>query len=72
MNVAEVAPAATVTPVGAVSTALLLESETVVPPAGGAWVRVTVHALELLGPRLVGLQAREERATPVVRFSVAL
>lgn len=72
LNVAVVAPAATVTPVGAVSTALLLESEIVVPPAGATWVKVTVHALELLGPRLVGLHAREERAKPVVRFSVAL
>lgn len=67
----EVAFAGTVTVLGAVSAALLLESETAVPPAGAAWVRVMVQALELFGPRLVGVHTREERET-VVRFRVVL
>jgi len=57
LNVAEVAPAATVTDAGTVNVVLLLVSVTALPPAGAAWFRVTVQVLEALGPRLAGLHA---------------
>jgi hypothetical protein len=58
LNVAVVAPTATVTIPGTVSNALLLPSVTFEPPAGAVWLRVKVHALTPLCPRLVGLQTR--------------
>ena len=46
-NWAEVAPAATETEDGAVRTVVaLLASVTVAPPAGAAWLSVTVHVVE--------------------------
>jgi hypothetical protein len=70
------APAATVTEAGTVSEALLLASVTVAPPVGAAWPSVTVHVLEELGPRLVGLQVKEETSTvttrPIVAFAELL
>ena len=71
LKVAEVAAAATVTEAGAVSVALVLVSVTAAPPVGAAWVRVTVHVLEALGPRLVGLQVSEETST-ATKLTVAL
>jgi hypothetical protein len=59
-KVAAVAPAATVTDAGRVSEVLLLASVTLEPPAGAAWVKVTVQMLVALCPRLVGLQAKPE------------
>jgi hypothetical protein len=41
----------------------LLESETVVPPDGAAWLRVTVQAEGLPEANVVGLQASEDIAT---------
>src|ERR1700733_2259012 len=43
LNVAVVAPAATVTDAGTVSKALLLASVTLDPPVGAVWVSVTAH-----------------------------
>jgi len=60
LKVAEVAAAATVTDVGTVRVELLFVSVTLAPPLGAAWVRVTVQVLDAFGPRLVGLQTREE------------
>ena len=57
LKVAVLEPAATVTDAGVVSSALLLESPTAVPPVGAALVRVTVQVLVALDARLVGLQA---------------
>ena len=57
MNVADVDPAATVTDAGTVKVVLVFVRVTELPPVGAAWLRVTVQALEALGPRLVGLQA---------------
>ena len=71
LKVAEVAAAATVSDAGTVSVALVLVRLTVAPPVGAACVRVTVQVLEELGPRLVGLQTREETST-ATRLIVAL
>src|SRR5580698_8738833 len=60
LNVAVVAPAATVTEAGTVSAVLLLVSAIPQPPAGAAWVSVTVQVLAPLWPRLAGVQATPE------------
>ena len=67
---AEVKPTLTTTDGGVVSTPLLLDTVTVVPPAGAALVSVTVHVLLPLGPRLVGLHPRVESATGATRLMV--
>ena len=72
LKVTEVAPAATVTEVGVVTSALLSDTATTVPPAGATLVRVTVHVLVAPEPRLVGLQASDERATGATRLSVTV
>ena len=60
MKVAVVAPAGTVTDACTVSKVLLLASVTLAPPAGAAWVSVTVQVLIALSPRMPGLQATPE------------
>jgi hypothetical protein len=72
LNVAVVDPAATVTEVGTVSAALLLESVTADPPAGAACVKVTVQLLTALCPRLVGLQATPDTKTGATRPIIAV
>jgi len=72
LKVAEVAPAATVTDDGTANVVLLLVSVTALPPAGAAWFKVTVHVLEALGPRLLGLQASPVTVTGATRLTVAL
>jgi hypothetical protein len=70
LNVAVVAPEATVTNAGTVSEALLLASVTLAPPAGAVWFSVTVQVPTALGFRLPGLQVRDDMAgratTPLV------
>ena len=62
LNVAVVAPAATVTDVGTVSDVLLLASVTLEPPVGVVWVSVTVQ-VEICPPlRLPGAQIMLESA----------
>ena len=70
-NVAEDAAAATMTEAGTVSAELLLERVTVAPPVGADCDRVTVQVLEEFGPRLAGLQAREETSTGATRLMAA-
>ena len=72
LKVAVVAPAATVTDAGTVSEVLLLASVTLDPPAGAAWVSVTVQALAALCPRLVGLQATADTRARASRLIVEL
>ena len=62
LNVALVAPAATVTLEGTVAAAvLLLESATVAPPAGAAPLNVTVPVEDCVPPiTLVGLSVSDE------------
>jgi hypothetical protein len=71
LKFAAVAPAATLTEAGAVSTVLLSERATLAPPVA-ILVRVTVQVLEALGPRLLGVQAREDTATGATRLTLAL
>jgi hypothetical protein len=72
LNVAVVAPVATVTDAGTVSEALLLPSVTFDPPVGAVWVSVTVQVMTPLCPRLVGLQATPETSTGANRLMVAV
>jgi hypothetical protein len=72
VKVAEVAAAVTVTDAGTVRAELVFVRVTLAPPVGAGWVKVTVHALEAFGPRLVGLQASEETRTGATRLTVAL
>jgi hypothetical protein len=70
LNVAVVAAAVTVTDAGTVSVAFVLVSVTNAPPAGAALVSVTVHVLEELRPKLVGLHASEDTSTEADRLTV--
>ena len=72
LKAAQVAAAATVTDAGTVRVALALVRVIVAPPAGAGWVRLTVQALEALGPRLVGLQTSVETSTGATRLMAAL
>jgi hypothetical protein len=71
LKLATVAPAATLTEVGVVSTVLLSERVTLAPPVA-ALVKVTVQVLEALDPRLLGVQAREDTATGATRLTLAM
>jgi hypothetical protein len=66
LNVAVVAPAATVTDAGMVSEALLLASATAEPPAGAVWLSVTVHEDTAPSPRLAGLQETPHGTIPTL------
>jgi hypothetical protein len=72
VNVAVVAPAATVTDAGTASSVLLLASVTEVPPAGAGCASVTAQVLVALCPRLDGLQATPDTSTGVCRLIVAV
>ena len=63
LNVAVLAPAATVTVAGTLSSVLLLASVTLDPPAGETWVTVTVQVLTAPCPRLAGPHATPETRT---------
>jgi hypothetical protein len=71
-KVAVVAPAATPTEVGVVSSVLLSERATLAPPVRAALVKLTVQVLEALGPRLLGVQASDDTSTGATRLTVAL
>jgi hypothetical protein len=55
-----------------VSAALELARVTAAPPAGAGCVKVTVHVLEELAPRLAGLQVSDETSTDAVRLTVVV
>ena len=71
LNVADVAPAATATDAGVVSSELLSDSVTVVL-AVAALLNVTVQVLAALEPRVVGVHASEESVTAAARLIVAV
>jgi hypothetical protein len=71
VNVAVVAPAATVTAAGTVALAVLsLESATAAPPAGAAALSVTVPIEALPPATLVGLTVRKDRLGAIVRMAL--
>src|SRR5215472_13357584 len=80
LKVAEMAPAATVTDAGTVTTAVLLLRPTAAPPFGAAWVKVTVQVVVLPEPSVPGVHvteitpapARTERDDLLMPFKVAL
>ena len=71
LNVAEVAPAATITDAGTVSGARLLDRATVVA-AAAAEARVTVQWLDALLDSVEGVQTRDVSCPVTLKFSVAL
>ena len=71
VNVADVAPAATATDAGVVSSELLSDSVTVVL-AVAALLNVTVQVLAALEPRVVGVHASEESVTAAAKEMVAV
>ncbi len=71
VNVFVVAPAATVTEAGTVRRALLLDSETVTPPAGAADDSVTVQVDTPLLGRLVCVQPSDVSVTAGSRVKFA-
>ena len=73
LNVAEVAPAPTVTEAGTFKAELVFESAMTAPPVGADWLRVTVHVLEAFEPRLAGLHETAETVTDgATRLTVVL
>ena len=71
LKVADVAVAATVTEAGTVKLELVLVRVTLAPPVGAGCVKVTVQVVEELGPRLVGLQTKEETRTGATKLTLA-
>lgn len=71
LNVLLVAPAKTVTDVGTVSSALLLESVTTAPPVAAACESVTVQVDVPADPSVGGLHARELTVVGAVKEKVA-
>ena len=69
---ADLAAAATVTEGATVSVALEFVRAMLAPPAGAAWVNLTVQVLEELAPMLVGLQVSDETNTDAIRLTVPL
>ena len=66
------APGSTVTEAGAVRSALLSVTVTVVPDAGAALLRVIVQVEAAPDPRAVGEQASEDTVTDVTRLMLAV
>jgi hypothetical protein len=72
VNVALELPAATVTLRGTVAAALLLDSDTTMPPVGAAPVKVTVPVEGLPPTTLVGFNDTADNATAGVTVSGAV
>jgi hypothetical protein len=72
VKLAELAAAAIVTEAGTVSKELVLAKVRTAPPAGAGWDKATVQVVEAFGPRLVGLQDREETSAKAARVTVVL
>ena len=68
VKLAVVEPAATVTDAGTTNAVFPLDSVTAAPPAGAALVKVTVHVLDALEPRLLGLQLSVDTSTGATRL----
>ena len=57
---------------GTGSSAVLLDTETAVPPAGAVLLRVTVHVVLAPELKLVGLHDSEDRTTGAAKLIVAV
>jgi hypothetical protein len=71
-NVVAVDPAATVTEADTGRSELLLDKDTVVPPAGAAALNATVHVVDAPELTVVGLHTSEDSPTDGVRLIVAI
>jgi hypothetical protein len=72
VNAAKLDPAPTTTDAGAVSKLSTVDTRTVAPPASAFDVNVTVQALDVDGPSVVGLQTSEETSTGATRLMLVL
>jgi hypothetical protein len=73
VNVADVAPAGTLSEAGTGSAAVLLDaSVTALPPAGAVWFKVAVHVVAAPEVTLVGLQASDDTPRIGVTVTVAV
>jgi hypothetical protein len=72
LNVVDVDPAATVIEAGTVSRPLLLESDTMAPPAGADWDNVTVQVDVTPLPKLDGAHDTELGTTGAVNVKTAV
>ncbi len=73
LNVAELAPAGTLTFAGTIAfVGLLLVSVTTKPPVGAAWVKVTVPTEFDPPTTVVGLNVSEESAAGEAGFTVSV
>src|SRR5262245_32063449 len=71
LKVAAMAAAATVTEAGTVSADAVAVNVTTAPPAGAALDRVTVQVLDAFGPKVDGVQTREETRACALGSAVA-
>lgn len=73
MNVADVAPAGTVTDAGTGSAVVFVEaSVTPLPPTGAAWFNVTVHVVAVPELMLAGAHASDDTLALGVTVTVAV
>ncbi len=70
LNVPVATPAATVIEAGTVNTAFVFVNVTSAPPAGAAFVSVTVHVLDPFAPSLAGLHESDETTTGATKLTV--
>lgn len=70
-NPAEASPEATVIEGAVTSSGLLLDNATAIPPAGAAFVKLTVQEVVPLVAMLPGRQATAETSAGLTRFNVA-
>ena len=72
VNVAEADPAATVTEAGTLTTELLSETDTLLPPERAGWFNVTVQVLERAAVMVLGLHVSPETSVGTTRFKTVV
>jgi hypothetical protein len=71
-KVADADPAATVTDTGTVTTELLSETDTLLPPEGAGWFKVTVQVLERAAVIALGLHVSADTSVGTTRFKTVV
>jgi hypothetical protein len=71
-KVAEADPDATVTEAGTVITELLSDTDTVLPPEGAGWFKVTVQVLERAAVIVLGLHVSADTSVGATRFKTVV